>query len=149
MIKYQLVCTNEHTFDAWFRDSAAYDRQAGAGEVLCPVCGTAEVSKALMAPRVGRRKGTDDGDRPVRDMPPAEKQAMLAAKVGQALRLLRRHVEENCDYVGDRFAEEARKIHYGEADARGIYGETTSEEAEELREEGVEFYSVPWPRTDS
>lgn len=159
MIKYQLVCANDHTFDAWFRDSAAYDQQAGGGEILCPSCGTTEVSKALMAPNLARRKGADDAPKAP---PPAEgvaapakppavppQPAMVAAAMGQALRVLRAVVEKNCDYVGDKFAEEARKIHKGEAEARGIYGETTPEEAEELREEGVEFAAVPWVRNDS
>lgn len=157
MIKYQLVCANDHTFDAWFRDSAAYDQQAGTGEILCPSCGTAEVSKALMAPNLARRKGADDAPKAAPAAAPsaapvpaaAPQPAMMAAAMGQALRALRAVVEKNCDYVGDKFAEEARKIHKGEADARGIYGETTPEEAEELREEGVEFTTVPWARNDS
>lgn len=161
MIKYQLVCANDHTFDAWFRDSTAYDQQAGNGEILCPSCGTTEVSKALMAPRLARRKGADDAPKapPPAEVPAAAPQpqaagappqpAMVAAAMGQALRALRAVVEKNCDYVGEKFAEEARKIHYGESEARGIYGETTPEEAEELREEGVEFAAVPWTRNDS
>lgn len=155
MIKYQLVCANDHTFDAWFRDSAAYDQQAGSGEVLCPACGTAEVSKALMAPRLARRKGADDAPKVPAAAPeaPAEptapQPAMMAAAMGQALRALKAVVEKNCDYVGEKFAEEARKIHYGETEARGIYGETTPAEAEELREEGVEFHTVPWTRNDA
>ncbi len=151
MIKYQLVCAHDHTFDAWFRDSAAYDLQAGAGEVLCPACGTSEVSKALMTPRLARRKGADEAPpavaAPVPAAPP--KPAMLAAAMGQALRQLREVVEKTCDNVGDKFADEARKIHYGESEARGIYGQTTPEEAEDLRDEGVEFVSVPWARNDA
>lgn len=150
MIKYQLVCAHDHTFDAWFRDSAAYDVQASAGEVLCPVCGTSEVAKALMTPRLARRKGADAAPQPVAAPAPAvpNKPAALAAAMGQALRQLRAVVEKSCDDVGDKFADEARKIHYGESEARGIYGQTTPEEAEDLRDEGVEFVSVPWARND-
>lgn len=150
MIKYQLVCAHDHTFDAWFRDSAAYDAQASAGEVLCPVCGTSEVAKALMTPRLARRKGADAAP-PLTEAPvpaAAPKPAALAAAMGHALRQLRAVVEKSCDDVGDKFADEARKIHYGEAEARGIYGQTTPEEAEDLRDEGVEFVSVPWARND-
>jgi hypothetical protein len=151
MIKYQLVCAHEHIFDAWFRGSAAYDVQAGAGEVLCPVCGTTDVSKALMTPRLGRRKGAEA---PVPAVPeaappvPAAKPAMMAAAMGQILRELRSVVEKNCENVGEKFADEARKIHYGEAEPRGIYGQTTPKEADDLRDEGVEFHTVPWARND-
>lgn len=168
MIKYRLVCAHDHTFDAWFRDSAAYDALAEAGSVQCPTCGTVEVSKALMAPNLARRKGADD--RPARppeaetpaESPAAEataavpavtaapdKRTVVAAAMGQALRQLRAVVEQNCDNVGDRFAEEARKIHYGEAKPRGIYGETTPEETRELEEEGVEFHTLPWVKPDA
>ena len=75
--------------------------------------------------------------------------AQQAAELKRQMRALRRLVEQNCDYVGDRFAEEARRIHYGEADAHGIYGETTPEESERLRDEGIEFGSVPWVRDDA
>ncbi|MFA7431960.1 MAG: DUF1178 family protein [Rhodospirillaceae bacterium] len=147
MIKYQLVCAHDHTFDAWFRDSAAYDVQAGAGEILCPVCGVADVTKALMAPRLGRRKGAETLV-PAAAAVPESKPAVMATAMGQVLRELRSVVEKNCENVGEKFAEEARKIHYGEAEPRGIYGQTTPEEAEDLRDEGVEFHTVPWARND-
>lgn len=166
MILYQLICANEHTFDSWFRDSAAYDRMAAVGGMECPHCGSTDVRKALMAPNIAR------GSRPAREAaaPPAEAAVPPAAQPGQpsarlptnardpekvaefhkrmseVLTKLQRTVEEHCDYVGDRFAEEARKIHYGETEARGIYGETTPEEADDLREEGVEFAAIPWRR---
>lgn len=137
MIVYDLRCRKSHRFEAWFRDSAAYDEQAAAGKVTCPECGSRRVEKAPMAPRVARggvAKGRQNAD----------------AAMRRAARELQRKVEENCDYVGPDFAEEARKIHYGETDARGIYGETSDDEARTLREEGVEFNRVIWPvRHDS
>jgi len=134
MIKYDLKCGDGHGFEAWFRDSAGFDEQHAAGEVSCPHCGSAKVEKALMAPRLagnGRAK--------------AEKMARMRRE----LTALRQKVEQNCDYVGPRFAEEARKIHYGESEARGIYGETTSEDAKALNEEGVPFASIPWLPKDN
>ncbi len=133
MIVYDLRCRKGHGFEAWFRDSAAYDAQASAGKVTCPTCGSRRVEKAPMAPRVAKGGRKD-----------------AAAAVLHAARELQRKVEENCDYVGPDFAEEARKIHYGETDARGIYGETSDDEAKSLRDEGVEFNRVIWPvRHDS
>lgn len=158
MIVYQLVCEHDHTFESWFRDSAAYDHMAAAGELVCPVCGTSKVSKAVMAPRLGRRKGADDdpvtrssgpGGMQAVDPVTAAKQALVDKKMAEFLRELRGHVEKTCDYVGDRFAEEARKIHYGEVEARGIYGEASVEEARDLQDEGVAFSAIPWGRRDA
>ena len=144
MIVYNLKCRKGHGFEAWFRDSAAYDAQAAAGEVACPLCGSKKVEKAPMAPRLG--KGGTGGE--ARD--PAGSETAQAAEAMKALRELRRKVEDNCDYVGPGFAEEARKIHYGETDSRNIYGETSDKEAEALNEEGVSFGRIPWaPRQDS
>lgn len=167
MILYELVCENDHTFEAWFRDSGSYDDQVRNGEVACPLCGTLHVRKALMAPRLARRKGQDDAARPPRDesaetMTPAVNVAAgdamaktvssrhldFSSKIREALHDLRRQVEANCDYVGDRFAEEARRIHNGDSEARPIYGETTKEEAQDLKDEGIEFVSVPWLKSD-
>lgn len=145
MILYSLRCSGDHEFEAWFKDSTAFDEQAAAGEVQCPVCATASVAKAPMAPRIAR------GDRG-QDDPPAPQTYSNAgtANMRRMLRELRRHVEENSDYVGDRFAEEARKIHYGETEERAIYGEASDEQAGELVEEGIEIGRIPWlPRTDS
>lgn len=140
MIVYDLRCRKDHVFEAWFRDSAAYEEQAAAGKVVCPACGSKKVEKAPMAPRVAKARANDG---PAAD---AEKVATTA----QALRDLRRKVEETCDYVGPQFAEEARRIHYGETDPHNIYGETSDEEAGALREEGVSFGRIPWPaRHDS
>lgn len=148
MILYTLKCRKNHTFEAWFRDSAAYDEQAKAGTVICPTCGSRKVEKALMAPRVARG---GHGDEPA--PPPRPTKAVMeteqTASAMRALRELRRKVEETCDYVGPEFAEEARRIHYGERDPRNIYGETSDDEATALREEGVSFGRVPWPARES
>jgi len=143
MIKYELKCAKEHVFEAWFYNSAAYDRQAASGKVVCPECGSKKVAKAPMAPRIARSKGERARDEA--KMVQAE-QAELRRKLVE----LREHVEKNADYVGDKFPEEARKIHYGETDKRNIYGEATAEEARDLAEEGVEVASIPWiPRGDA
>jgi hypothetical protein len=140
MILYSLRCDSEHEFESWFKDSAAYERQATRALVACPHCGSHKVEKAIMAPRVARGAAVPASAPPAKSVSPDPK----AAQLRRALLELRRQVEDNCDYVGPRFAEEARRIHYGEADARGIYGESTREEAEALAEEGVEVASLPW-----
>lgn len=138
MIVFELRCGAGHGFEAWFRSGEAFEAQRQDGEVACPHCGDTGVSKAPMAPRIG--KGQE-----------AEAEAAKArAEVMGKLAELRQQVEQNCDYVGERFAEEARRIHYGESEARGIYGETTSEQAAALADEGVPFSRIPWlPRTNS
>ncbi|MCW0233474.1 MAG: DUF1178 family protein [Ferrovibrio sp.] len=139
MIKYELKCRKDHVFEAWFYDSATYDKQEAGGKVVCPVCNSRKVTRAPMAPRIGKSKS---------QVAAAEaKQQAMALK---ALAEIRDHVEKNADYVGDQFAEEARKIHYGEVDKRSIYGEATREEAEDLAEEGVDVAMIPWlPRGDA
>jgi hypothetical protein len=135
MILYTLRCDNDHEFEAWFASSAAYDRAAKAGQNTCPVCGSGEVGKAIMAPAVS---GTRKRDTVSLAAPDLRNQAMR-----DALKEFRRKVTENADYVGDRFAEEARKIHFNESEPRGIYGEATAEEARELVEEGIAFQPLP------
>ncbi len=174
MILYDLRCRKNHVFEAWFRDSAAYDDQAEAGEVVCPTCGSKKVEKAPMAPRLAKgglaKGGGETGEvqrakAQTTETGPAETETAKAetakaetakaetAKAAEAMRTLRglrRKVEDNFDYVGPQFAEEARKIHYGESDAHNIYGETSDEEAKKLRDEGVAFTRIPWaPRQDS
>jgi hypothetical protein len=163
MIHYQLRCENGHAFDGWFRDSAAFETQAAAGFVECPTCASTKVERALMAPAIPKKGRPARAARPeappeppkpeTPPAPPAPLPAVAArmpAELRAALAKLRAEVEKNCDYVGPDFAEEARKIHRGDAEPRGIYGETSPEEAEALREEGVEFASVPWvPPTDA
>jgi hypothetical protein len=130
MIRFTLRCNAEHEFEGWFRNGDAFEAQQQAGEIACPTCGDNRIEKALMAPNIGR------SHKNVPTLTPAQMRAALLE--------LRRQVETNCDYVGERFAEEARKIHYGEVDPRGIYGETTAEESHELAEEGIEFGRIPW-----
>jgi hypothetical protein len=134
MILFDLRCANGHEFEGWFKDSATYDQQAAAGEISCAICGDNQVDKALMAPAV-----RSSGPRP----DPA------TARLGQALRKLRDHIERTHEHVGPTFAEEARKIHYGEAEKRDIYGEATAKEAKALKDEGVPVAAIPWlPRQD-
>jgi len=141
MIVYSLQCTAGHQFDGWFRDSATFDAQTAGHEVSCPVCGSVEVSKALMAPAVRSSKK--------REAVQATEVAEAQAAVLQALKAVRREVETNCDYVGTQFAEEARRIHYGEADKRGIYGEASADQAAELADEGIEIGQIPWVQLDN
>ena len=134
MIRFSLICENEHEFDGWFRNGADFDAQKKRGFISCPACNSARVDKALMAPAVstGRKK---------------EKIALaMGEEQRRALAQLKefaKKARENADYVGDRFAEEARKIHFGETEARGIYGEASPEEARSLIEDGVEFMPLP------
>ena len=141
MILFDLKCGEGHVFEAWFRNSGAYDAQAAAREIACPVCGDIRIAKAPMAPRIGKSR---------QEVEKTETAAQRRAEVMRDLVELRRKVEENCDYVGDRFAEEARRIHYGEVEERGIYGEATEAETTELKEEGIEVGRIPWiPTTNS
>lgn len=145
MIRYQLRCDKAHGFESWFRDSAAYDALAKVGEVACPVCGSTKVEKQLMAPAIAKPSEAA----PVAGSDPAQAMAIAGERLRQ-LRELRRLIEANADYVGPAFAEEARKIHYGEADPRSIYGETSGEDAKALREEGIDIAVVPWvPAADN
>ena len=157
MILYELNCDRQHSFEAWFKDGATADRQLKRNSVECPSCGSVKVAKALMAPRVGK-KGNSREIAPISPpalpsapaAPPAGKAAMVPAELRQALIEVRKQIEANCDYVGDKFAEEARKIHEGESEVRGIYGEATEAEHEELLEDGIEVARVPWvPRGDA
>jgi hypothetical protein len=136
MILFQLACANDHRFEAWFRDSAAFDRQCAAGDIGCPFCASARVSKAPMAPHVVKSAAKADN---------AEDRAQkVTRELMEVMENLRRHVEDKCDYVGVDFPEEARRIHYGEADPRGIYGEASENEASALKEEGIEVHRFPW-----
>jgi hypothetical protein len=156
MILYQFNCDRQHSFEAWFKDGATADRQLKRKAVECPACGSVKVAKALMAPRIGKATGkeiapieTPAAPAPA-PAPEAGKTAMLPAEMRKALLEMRRQVESNCDYVGGKFAEEARKIHEGEAEARGIYGEATDAEHQELIEDGIEVARIPWvPRGDA
>ncbi len=140
MILYDLRCKDGHGFEGWFRDSAAYDTQAKARKISCPICGSKKVEKALMAPRLGRRRREADNA----PSTPEKVVNVQQAEMLKALRSLRTQIESNCDYVGERFPEEARRIHYGETEQRGIYGEASDGEAEALKDEGITVSRVPW-----
>lgn len=134
MIRFSLSCDRDHAFDGWFRNSDDFDAQKARGLVTCPMCNSSKVEKALMAPAVstGRKRET-------MALAMGEQQRQALARLKQ----LADKARENADYVGDRFAEEARRIHFGEVEARGIYGEATADEVRELVEEGVEFMPLP------
>ena len=153
MIRYALHCDQGHAFESWFQSSAAYDKQAKRALVTCPTCGSAKVEKAIMAPRLARAEGAEPpppailptpplpslvpGKTPVAIMSPPERE------LRKKLKELRDHLTKNADYVGPRFPDEARKIHYGEIEHRSIYGEASPDEARELYEEGIEFHPLP------
>lgn len=142
MILYDLHCKDcGHAFEGWFRDSRSFDDQVAAGALACASCAGVKVEKAIMAPRLSSSAPKAPESR---DSPGAGKAVMVAKKAREAMRELRRSVEENCDYVGNEFAEEARRIHYGETEERGIYGEASNEEHEKLRDEGIDAHRVPW-----
>lgn len=131
MIKYRLVCANDHEFESWFSSGADFDRLEQAGHLSCVVCGGSDVKKALMAPRVSTAEETA----PLSQRPhPAE----------QALRALRAHVESTAENVGRNFAREARRIHNGDSPERPIYGEAKVEDARALIEDGIPVTPLPW-----
>lgn len=135
MIKYALACEAGHEFEGWFSASADYDDQAASGLLTCPVCASAAVSKQIMAPAVAGAKKRDAA------AAPAAMRAMMMEAMGQ----VRRHVEDNFDYVGDAFAAEARAIHEGASEARGIYGEASPAEVKALVKDGVPVAPLPPP----
>lgn len=139
MIRYDIICEREHEFDGWFAGSDGFDEQVAQNLVQCPVCGSHNVEKALMTPGVPAR--SNRGTEPVATLhAPRDPKAQAMVEM---VRKLRSHVEDNADYVGDKFAESARRIHYGEEEQRGIYGEATVDEAQELYDEGVEVLPLP------
>ena len=137
MIRYQLVCKKSHSFEGWFRDSSAYDAQAAKGLLVCPTCNSKKIAKAPMAPAVSKKGELAEA-------------AAKAKSVREFVMNVRKHVEENAEYVGERFPNEARAIHYGDAEERQIYGEATLADARELVEEGIPVAPLPsLPRADS
>ncbi len=154
MIRYRLVCVKGHEFESWFADSAAYDKQAKRKLVTCPHCGSAKVEKAIMAPRLAgskKRARTMEVPSAPAEMPaPVPETPAPVAMVSPQeqefrakLKELREHLTKNADNVGAKFPEEARKMHYGEAEHRSIYGVASPEEAKDLAEEGIEFHPLP------
>ncbi|MCO5145611.1 MAG: DUF1178 family protein [Aquamicrobium sp.] len=134
MIRFSLCCDKDHAFDGWFRNGDDFDAQKKRGLVSCPVCQSVKVEKALMAPSVstGRKRET-------MALAMGEEQRKALAK----LKAMAEEARKNADYVGDKFAEEARRIHFGEVEPRGIYGEATTEEARGLLDDGVDFVPLP------
>jgi hypothetical protein len=156
MIRYDLLCEYDHKFEAWFRDSAAYDTQVEAGEVQCPFCSNTQIRKAVMSPAVasskesvasaGRDVAIEAAQKAADDMREGADPQDVAQTFMDVVSKLHKHVEETCDYVGDDFAQEVRAIHYGEAEERDIYGEATLEETRELRKEGIDVLTLPQPQ---
>lgn len=146
MILFDLKCDAGHRFEAWFRDGASFDAQRRSRKIQCPECGSDAVDKALMAPKLMRREGASEAEPAAIEAP----KKPVAAPNAKLLRSLREHIEKNSEDVGERFADEARKVHYGEVEPHNIHGRATTEESRELREEGIEFGEIPWlPRHDS
>jgi hypothetical protein len=161
MIRYALNCAAGHAFESWFKTSDAFDKQNKRGLVTCPVCGSAKVEKAIMAPRLARAEPGEIAEpspppaappapiAPVPMPPSAAGKAAVAMmspqerKLRKKLKELRDHVTRSASYVGPRFPEEARKMHYGEIERRSIYGEASPDEAKALHEEGIEFHPLP------
>ena len=151
MIRYTLRCERDHAFESWFQSSAAYETQEKRKLVTCPVCGSAEVERAIMAPRIVSKKGRDSAApapapaAPTDVTAPASTPLMMAQEreLRAKLKELRDHIVKNADNVGERFPNEARKMHYGDIEHRPIYGEASPEEARSLIEEGVEVSPLP------
>jgi hypothetical protein len=138
MILFDLRCQAGHIFEAWFRDSATFNAQQNGGDISCPICGETRVMKAPMAPSIAKGRET-----------PSERiggEEQLAGELLKELEKVCRHIEKNAEYVGDKFPEEARRIHQGDAERREIYGEATESETKALLEEGVEVLRLPWIR---
>jgi len=157
MIHYDLHCGDGHAFDGWFNSSASFEEQARRGLLECPVCGDTKVDRALMAPALPRKGNAGRAVAAVAPPPavpaavpaPAALARHIPDHVRAMLQRVRAEVEKHCDYVGDAFAEEARRMHRGESDRRGIYGEASPDEAELLADEGIDVSRVPWvPRAD-
>ena len=151
MIVFDLKCGKDHVFEAYFADSATYERQVKAGEIACPLCADVKIVKAPMAPNIAVNNKARGAPEPASATLPARKPTPpeMARAVG-TLRRMRSYIEQNFDHVGERFPEEARKIHHGEGKRRSIYGDATKEEAGELADEGIEIGEIPWvPRHDA
>ena len=166
MIKYQLICDKSHEFEGWFGGSAAFESQQESGLLTCPVCGSADVRRALLAPNLASpkpRKTALAAQQPsAHPEPHPQPQAPLPASVALSpaaarkkqelmseMRALQTKIRQECRDVGNDFAEEARKIHYGEVEPEGIYGQATAEEREALDEEGIEIMDMPWLPKDN
>jgi hypothetical protein len=164
MIRYALQCDQGHSFETWFKNSAAFDRQTGQKLVSCPQCGSVKVEKAIMAPRLTRSRGRKEptpqaAASPAHESTPSAQETTPSAshetktpvammspqeqELRKKLKELRDHLTRNADYVGTKFPEEARKMHYGEIEHRSIFGEASADDAKKLHEEGIEFHALP------
>ena len=154
MIRYALRCERDHTFESWFQDSAAYDQQVKRKLVSCPVCESVAIEKAIMAPRIVGKKGRERAEPAPAAVAPAANTEVAAStstpllmaqerELRAKLRELRDHIVKNADNVGERFPNEARKMHYGDIEHRPIYGEASPDEARALIDEGVEVSPLP------
>jgi hypothetical protein len=147
MIRYALACAKGHAFESWFQNSAAYDKQAKQKLVTCPVCGTHKVEKEIMSPRLAGARKRTEASAPASDQANEKTPVAMVSpqehELRKKLKELRQHLTQNADYVGQKFPEEARKMHYGETDHRSIYGEASPDEAQKLHEEGIEFHPLP------
>jgi hypothetical protein len=142
VIRYTLACDKGHSFESWFADSAAYEKQRKRKLVACPQCSSTKVEKALMTPQLGASdKGRDIA--PVPDKTPVAMMSPQEHEFRQKLKDLREHLTKNADNVGEKFPDEARKMHYGEIEHRSIYGEASPDDAKALAEEGIEFHPLP------
>lgn len=137
MIRYQLQCEAHHKFEGWFSNSADYDSQADKGLLECPVCASRKIEKALMAPALAKSTALSMSSAK------EEKLASIHQDITEAVQKAKTYVEKNFDNVGKDFPEEARKIHYGEAKKRGIYGQAKAKEVRELIDEGIEVAPLP------
>jgi hypothetical protein len=152
MIRYALICDRKHGFESWFPNSSGYDKQVKRGLVTCPICGSGKVEKAIMAPSLGRRSAdAEPAPSPPPSAPavPAEAKSSVAIlspqerEFRQKLKELRDHLTSKADYVGPKFPEEARKMHYGDIEHRSIYGEASLQDAKEMHDEGIDFHPLP------
>lgn len=150
MIRYTLRCEQSHAFESWFQDSGAYDQQVRRKLVSCPVCGSAEIEKAIMAPQIvskkGRGKAAPPVEVPATEAPATESTSLMMAQERELrakIKELRDHIVKSADNVGERFPNEARAMHYGDKEHRPIYGEASPEEARALIDEGVEVSPLP------
>jgi hypothetical protein len=149
MIRYDLICNKGHEFDAWFSDSASYDTQRKRGFVECSVCGSIKVEKQLMRPSIAARSSKkSEPSKPGKPMVAGPIDPRMQQMMSM-MREFRAHVEKHAENVGDKFADEARKIHYKESEERGIYGNATAEETQALLEEGIEVHPLPRLPEDS
>jgi hypothetical protein len=152
MIRYALRCDRDHDFESWFQSSSTYDSQVRRKLVTCPICGSAKVDKAIMAPRIVGKKGRgratppEAASTPAPEAAPSGPTSLLMAQERELrakLKELRDHIVKNADNVGERFANEARAMHYGDKEHRPIYGEASPEEAKSLIDEGIEVSPLP------